>query len=36
VPVEIKAEGDLLSCPACGTIAPLVAGACSDCGLQLE
>jgi hypothetical protein len=22
-------------CPACGTTAPLVAGACSDCGLQL-
>ncbi|AGC48530.1 hypothetical protein NVS55_35535 [Myxococcus stipitatus] len=23
-------------CPACGTVAPLVAGACADCGLQLE
>ncbi|MFZ5470213.1 MAG: hypothetical protein ACOZIN_12330 [Myxococcota bacterium] len=23
-------------CPACGTAAPLVGGACSDCGLQLE
>jgi hypothetical protein len=23
-------------CPACGTAAPLVAGSCSDCGLQLE
>jgi hypothetical protein len=23
-------------CPACGTAAPLVRGACSDCGLQLE
>jgi len=23
-------------CPACGTAAPLAAGACSDCGLQLE
>ena len=22
-------------CPACGTAAPLVSGACSDCGLQL-
>jgi hypothetical protein len=22
-------------CPACGTAAPLVKGACSDCGLQL-
>jgi hypothetical protein len=24
------------ACPACGTAAELVAGACSDCGLQLE
>jgi hypothetical protein len=24
------------ACPACGCKAPLVAGACSDCGLQLE
>jgi hypothetical protein len=23
-------------CPACGTAAPLVRGACGDCGLQLE
>ncbi len=22
-------------CPCCGTAAPLVNGACSDCGLQL-
>jgi hypothetical protein len=22
-------------CPCCGTAAPLVKGACSDCGLQL-
>ncbi|HUH04589.1 MAG TPA: hypothetical protein VML75_21480 [Kofleriaceae bacterium] len=28
-------EGEL-PCPACGTAAPLVAGACTDCGLQLE
>jgi len=28
-------EGEL-PCPACGTVAPLVDGACSDCGLQLE
>ncbi|MBP7003814.1 hypothetical protein [Amaricoccus sp.] len=28
--------GDDLPCPACGTAAPLVAGACSDCGLQLD
>ena len=25
-----------LPCPACGTTAPLVDGACSDCGLVLE
>ena len=30
-----EGEGDL-PCPACGTAAPLVEGACSDCGLQLE
>jgi hypothetical protein len=24
-----------LPCPACGTQAPLVEGACSDCGLHL-
>jgi hypothetical protein len=30
------AAGDDLPCPACGTVAPLVKGACSDCGLQLE
>jgi len=24
-----------VSCPACGTNAPLVEGACSDCGLTL-
>jgi hypothetical protein len=28
--------GDDPPCPACGTAAPLVEGACSDCGLQLE
>lgn len=28
-------ENDELPCPACGTAAPLVDGACSDCGLQL-
>ncbi len=22
-------------CPCCGTAAPLIGGACSDCGLQL-
>jgi hypothetical protein len=29
-------EDEELPCPACGTQAPLVAGACSDCGLVLE
>jgi hypothetical protein len=29
-------EGEHLPCPACGTAAPLVEGACSDCGLHLE
>jgi hypothetical protein len=33
--VVIPEEGEL-PCPACGTAAPLVEGACSDCGLQLE
>jgi hypothetical protein len=32
---EIPGDGEL-PCPACGTAAPLVEGACSDCGLQLE
>ena len=34
-PVE-TADGEDPPCPACGTAAPLVEGACSDCGLQLE
>ncbi len=41
--VPMKVEGavplDPLAdppCPACGTAAPLVEGACSDCGLQLD
>lgn len=29
-------EDGELPCPACGTAAPLVEGACSDCGLQLD
>lgn len=33
--VEAK-EGEEPPCPACGTAAPLVEGACSECGLQLE
>jgi len=38
VPLNLAApEGDgEPPCPACGTAAPLVNGACSDCGLQLE
>lgn len=32
---EEAPEGEELACPACGTVAPLVDGACSDCGLQL-
>jgi hypothetical protein len=39
-PVEPRltavAEDGEPPCPACGTAAPLVEGACSDCGLQLE
>lgn len=37
-PAVAPAEDDPadLPCPACGTAAPLAAGACSDCGLQLE
>jgi hypothetical protein len=30
------AEGDDPPCPACGAAAPLVEGACKECGLQLE
>ncbi|HVT09197.1 MAG TPA: hypothetical protein VHO67_17170 [Polyangia bacterium] len=29
-------DGSEAPCPACGTAAPLVSGACADCGLQLE
>jgi len=37
-PVELAMSEDAehLPCPACGTAAALVEGACSDCGLQLE
>jgi len=31
---EVNLDGD--ACPACGCTAALVAGACTDCGLQLE
>ena len=40
--MPIKTDGAELDpaadppCPACGTAAPLVEGACSDCGLQLD
>lgn len=34
--VQPKAgPADGVTCPACGTTAPLVDGACSDCGLML-
>jgi hypothetical protein len=36
LPAETDAESEHLPCPACGIAAPLVDGACSDCGLQLE
>jgi hypothetical protein len=29
------ADADAVACPACGTVGPLLAGACADCGLQL-
>lgn len=35
-PAASEGEEGELPCPACGTAAPLVEGACSDCGLQLE
>ncbi len=35
IPASVPEDGEL-PCPACGTAAPLVDGACSDCGLQLE
>lgn len=31
---EVSEDGEP-ACPACGTAAPLVGGACSDCGLHL-
>ena len=35
-PVDAIDENAEPPCPACGTAAALVEGACSDCGLQLE
>jgi len=36
VTITIDEHAEHLPCPACGTAAPLVGGACSDCGLVLE
>jgi hypothetical protein len=33
--VAASGDADAPACPACGTVAPLAEGACSDCGLQL-
>ena len=35
-PLVARPDTTEAPCPACGTAAPLVSGACSDCGLQLE
>jgi hypothetical protein len=35
-PAVAPADIDDPPCPACGTAAALVGGACTDCGLQLE
>lgn len=35
-PAVASPDANETPCPACGTAAPLVAGACADCGLQLE
>ena len=35
-PAVARPEGSEPPCPACGTAAALVGGACADCGLQLE
>jgi len=34
--VTMQEHDEHPACPACGTAAPLVDGACSDCGLHLE
>jgi hypothetical protein len=36
VDVAVASDAEYPPCPACGTAAALVEGACSDCGLQLE
>lgn len=35
VAAPAPADPEAVPCPACGTAAPLVEGACADCGLQL-
>lgn len=35
-PAVAGTDSDEAPCPGCGTAAPLNAGACTDCGLQLE
>ena len=35
VALPSQADADAVPCPACGTVGPLAAGACADCGLQL-
>jgi hypothetical protein len=35
-PSVAPSEASELSCPACGTAAPRIDGACAECGLQLE
>jgi hypothetical protein len=34
--VRVRSETGEAPCPACGTAAPRVDGACAECGLQLE
>jgi predicted RNA-binding Zn-ribbon protein involved in translation (DUF1610 family) len=36
IAISISEDAEHMPCPACGTAAALVEGACSDCGLQLE
>lgn len=36
VALEMAPDAEHPPCPACGTAAALVEGACSDCGIQLE
>jgi hypothetical protein len=36
IPIDLKADSGAPTCPACSFSAPLVDGACADCGLQLD